>query len=214
MSNLSLITEPNSINPEKIFAVLKRFLKTKGIDITINHSIDTLEYYIAKYLGVRMSESLKNKLNAYKTLLTSDQVFTQWQVFHNVANFIVDGLGEAWILSPIEDVELIITLHLLKEHRPDGKFSEEVKKYIVQMWTKQFGLVTSHPLLKHFGIEIPTIDKRLDDLYEKIKGRKDIVEVLNNGGFEEFDEIQLKKRYILDKALEQFINFSIEDTWL
>lgn len=214
MSNLSLITEPNSINPEKIFNILKSFLRKKGININIHHSIDTLEYYVAKHLGVRMSESLKNKLNAYKTLLTSDQVFTQWQVFHNVANFIVDGLGEAWILSPIEDIELIITLHLLKEHRPDGRFSEEVKKYIMQMWSKQFGLVTSHPLLKHFEIEIPNIDTRLDALYEKIKGRQDIVEVLNNGGFEEFDEIQLKKRYILDKALEQFINFSIEDTWL
>lgn len=216
MADLSIITEPNSINPEKIFSLLKKFFNKKNIKIDINNSIDTLEYYISKHLGVKMSDSLKNKLRAYKALLTSDLVFEQWHVFHNIANFIVDGLGNAGSLEPIEDIELIITLDLLKEHRPKENFNEELKEYIKQMWTKQFGIITTHPLLGYFGIELPGSTERIEieKKYEKIQNRPDIVDILNRGGFPELQEIQLKKRYILDKALKQFKNLSIESTWL
>jgi hypothetical protein len=216
MADLSIITEPNSIHPEKIFNLLKQFFAKKNINIDINNSIDTLEFYISKYLGVKMSESLKNKLRAYKALLTSNLIFEQWHVFHSIANFIVDGLGDTESLEPIEDIELIVTLDLLKKLRPNKQFNEEVKSYIRQMWTKQFGIIISHPLLAYYGIELPGSIERtqIENKYEKIQNRPDIVDVLNRGGFSELEEIQLKKIYILDKALKQFNNFSIESTWL
>lgn len=118
MSELSIITRPNSINPEKIVNFLKEFFKKKGVELDIiNTSIDVWDYYITKFLGVRMCESLKNKFQAFRTLLTSNLFFEQWHVFHNVANFLVDGLGMTDVLEPLEDYELMCTLHLARQKK-------------------------------------------------------------------------------------------------
>lgn len=105
-------------------------IKDYGFD-ALSWDPDTLWLEIHDDHGVAVSHTIKNRIQAFITALTSDAPYRQWEVFEQLGhafNLQPSDFSLVDILSPEEIAWTVAELALLGE--PDEAWSSEVKGYI------------------------------------------------------------------------------------
>jgi len=134
-----LFENPNLVSPKVILQEAEVILNAK---LPLYIGVGTVDYML-DLKGIKLHPTVKEKLQAYRTLFTPSTT-QEWQVFELVANTIIDG-EYLETQRPPSFIEAILCLDLLADAIPHKKveamLSDEVKRYLGTVWKFRGGLV-------------------------------------------------------------------------
>lgn len=168
---LEILTKPSGADPKKLQFVINTALEPYNARYP-DYDTDTVAVLIKKHYGVEMHESVKTKLNAYRTLFVSNAPFEHWHVFEKVVGALIDGFVDVEHVQPPTDVELVLSAYIINRDRKQSP-SREVKDYVQVTWQKHLGYSVLHPVLMEFlNYKITSKDRAvLDKLNEYLVSR-------------------------------------------
>lgn len=142
---MDILTNPSGTDPKKIAWTVNNLLGKYGVNFPV-HDVDTIKILLNRE-GIEMHETVKAKLNAYRSLFISTVPFKEWHVFEKVIGTLIDGISDLEHIQPPHPVELICGCYIISRDIKDPSFSEEVQDYVKTLWRKQYGLVVFHPVV-------------------------------------------------------------------
>jgi hypothetical protein len=108
---------------------------------------ETLWVEVYRTYNTRVSREAKNKVQAVKTIFTSNQPMTQWHIFENVCHA-AEGLAPRFdMIQPLSPKQCVRVLRLFGLLRRNVRVSEEVYRYCAACLFNE-GVVYGPGLLK------------------------------------------------------------------
>lgn len=203
MQQYEYFTKPSGIDPKKLAWMLNNELSIYRYDFPYN-DVETGNVFYHKLTGEDLDNTVKEKLNAYRALLTSTMPFEHWHVFEKVASTLLDGIANVEYLEPPSDIEILCTVYIVNRDT-EKKFNDEVKTYIRTAWQKQYGYLVLHPImLNSIGETKMTKEKQaVLDRFEEILFSDEVPEESDD-----MIEMQALRLLNLEILLRTFINGS------
>ena len=187
-------------NDETPAITVYNFLNAKFNDDWHDWEIETIEKMLWIEYGLKMSDSMADKVQAIKLILNSQRPYLDWYYFNNVACAMTGAIADFTNIKSPSPGMTIATVKAMRAIRPEEVFSRDVKKYIALV-------------MIHEGIYCPppSLMDLISDEFEVSKEQKDmwpaIMKKLLEKDYEESDDtisIQARRIMVAEKAAEKF----------
>lgn len=142
---ITKLVEPSGADPKMISWILNSALEGYGVRFP-DDDVEVLAVFFEKAYKQKMHDSVKTKLNAYRSILTSDLPFEHWHVFEKVVSSLIDGFVDVEHVQPPSDVELVLGGYVIVRDTK-ANLSREVKQYVKTVWHRHHGYSVLHPIV-------------------------------------------------------------------